>query len=161
MKEVSGFFGKDILREVDEAKFMANIPNLRDVLGDRAVLRALHFFEENTRVSEQILAFENNKFDDFLEMVKDSGNSSYKYLQNIYTTKDVHTQNLSVALAISEKVLGSNGVCRVHGGGFAGTIQAFVKNEFVADYKKAIEKVFGTESCHVLKIRKYGGMKVI
>ena len=161
MKEVSGFFGKDILREVDEAKFMANIPNLRDVLGDRAVLRALHFFEENTRVSEQILAYENNKFDDFLEMVKDSGNSSYKYLQNIYTTKDVHTQNLSVALAISEKVLGSNGVCRVHGGGFAGTIQAFVKNDFVPTYREAMDKIFGEGSCHVLKVRKYGGMKVM
>lgn len=161
MKEVSRFFGKEVLREVSEADFMANIAELRDKLGDRAVLRTLHFFEENARAADQVSALENDEFDKFLEMVKASGDSSYKYLQNVYTAKNVQAQNISIALAVSEKALGSNGVCRVHGGGFAGTIQAFVKNEFVPVYKEAIENIFGKDSCHVLKIRKYGGIKVI
>ena len=90
-----------------------------------------------------------------------SGNSSYKFLQNVYASSDPHNQAVSVALAMSELILGDNGVCRVHGGGFAGTIQAFVKDEYVETYKEEIEKVFGKDSCHVLKIRNYGGKKVL
>lgn len=161
VKKVAEFFGKDVLREVDEAEFMANIPALREKLGDRAILRALHFFGDNARVADQVAALANGEFDKFLGMIKASGDSSYKYLQNVYTTKDVQAQNVSIALAISEKVLGDNGVCRVHGGGFAGTIQAFVKNEFVPTYKAALDNVFGPGSCHVLKVRKYGGMKIM
>ncbi len=161
VKKVAEFFGKDVLREVDEAEFMANIPALREKLGDRPVLRAMHFFGDNARVADQVAALDNGEFDKFLGMIKASGDSSFKYLQNIYTTKAVQTQNMSIALAVSEKVLGDNGVCRVHGGGFAGTIQAFVKNEFVEDYKKALDHVFGAGSCHVLKVRKYGGMKIM
>ena len=100
-------------------------------------------------------------FEGFLRVVKASGDSSYKFLQNVYTNSDVQYQNVSVALAISETILGDNGVCRVHGGGFAGTIQAFVKNEAVAEYKATMDNVFGDGSCQVLKIRKYGGMKVL
>lgn len=161
MKSAANFFGKEVLREVDESDFLKNIPAIREQYGDRTVLRAIHFFEENTRVTNQVTALTNDEFDKFIEMVKASGDSSYKYLQNIYATKDVQTQNVSIALALSEKVLGDNGVCRVHGGGFAGTIQAFVKNDFVPVYKEALENIFGAESCHVLKIRKYGGIKVL
>lgn len=161
VKKVAQFFGKDVLREVDEAEFMANIPALRAELGDRAILRAIHFFGDNARVANQVAALADGEFDKFLGMIKASGDSSYKYLQNVYTTKDVQAQNVSIALAVSEKVLGDNGVCRVHGGGFAGTIQAFVKNEFVPTYKAALDDVFGAGSCHVLKVRKYGGMKIM
>ena len=161
VKKVAEFFGKEVLREVDEAEFMANIPALREKLGDRAILRAIHFFGDNARVADQVAALANDEFDKFLGMIKASGDSSYKYLQNVYTTKDVQAQNVSIALAVSEKVLGDNGVCRVHGGGFAGTIQAFVKNEFVPTYKAALDNVFGAGACHVLKVRKYGGMKIM
>ena len=104
---------------------------------------------------------DDNDFAEFLRVVKASGDSSYKFLQNVYTNHDAQHQNVSVALAISETILGANGVCRVHGGGFAGTIQAFVKNKTVAEYKAIMDKVFGEDACHVLKIRKYGGMKVL
>ena len=161
MNAVARFFGKEVLREVDESDFLSNVRSLRDSLGDRAVLRAMHFFGDNARVLNQVEALNQGDFYKFLKMVKASGDSSYKYLQNIYTAKSVHTQNLSVALAVSERLLGENGVCRVHGGGFAGTIQAFIKNEFVPTYKDALDSVFGEDSCHVLKIRRYGGMKII
>ena len=96
-----------------------------------------------------------------MKVVKASGDSSFKYLQNVYTNHDIQNQNVSIALAISDTILGSDGVCRVHGGGFAGTIQAFVKNDAVEKYQKNMEHLFGAGSCNVLKIRKFGGMKVI
>lgn len=162
MKAVAAYFGKDVLREVDEKEFFAEIPALREKLGDRPVLRAMHFFGDNARVAAQVAALREGKFDDFLTMISKSGDSSFKYLQNVYTNRDVQNQAVSIALAVSEQVLdGTHGVCRVHGGGFAGTIQAFVKNDFVEEYKAALDNVFGEGSCHVLKVRKYGGMKVI
>ena len=117
--------------------------------------------EEETRVQKEVDSLKAGDFKEFLELVKESGNSSFKYLQNVYTNRDVQNQAVSIALAVSENVLGNHGVCRVHGGGFAGTIQAFVKNDFVEEYRKALDAVFGEGSCHVLKVRKYGGMKVI
>ena len=107
--------------------------------------------------------FENQRddFDTFLSLIKESGDSSYKRLQNIYSNHDFQNQPVSIGIAISENVLENNGVCRVHGGGFAGTIQAFVKTDFVPEYKKATESIFGEGACHVLKIRKYGGVKVL
>lgn len=161
VKQVAEFFGEDVLREVDVNEFYANIAKIREKLGDRPVLRAIHFFGDNARVANQVAALHNGEFQKFLKMVKESGDSSYKYLQNIYTNKNVQNQSMSIALAVSETVLGDNGVCRVHGGGFAGTIQAFVKNDFVETYKEALDHVFGEGSCHVLKVRKYGGMKVM
>lgn len=161
MKEIAKELGKDHLREVDEAKFYAAIPALRKTCGDRAVLRAIHFFSENARVARQAEALKEDRMDDFLTLVKESGNSSFKFLQNIYVSSNVKEQNMSIALAVSESILGENGVCRVHGGGFAGTIQAFVKNEFVGEYKERIEAIFGSGSCNVLKIRKYGGRRVL
>mgnify|MGYP002546259976 FL=1 len=115
----------------------------------------------DTAVENIVDALKNNDFTNFLNLVKESGNSSYKYLQNIYSGKDYKNQPVSVALAVSELVLKDNGVCRVHGGGFAGTIQAFVKNEYVSTYKEQMEKLLGENTCHVLKIRKYGGIKVL
>ena len=122
-------------------------------------MRAIHFFEENDRVVRLVDALNNKDFASFKHEIASSGNSSYKYLQNVFSTKDVKNQSVSIALAMSEHILQNHGVCRVHGGGFAGTIQAFVENDYVDAYKSEIEKVFGKDSCHVLKIRKYGGVK--
>ena len=161
MKEVASFFGKEVLIEVDEAEVIKNATAIREKYSDRAFLRAIHFYEENKRVNQEVEALKSGDIDTFLKTVNASGNSSYKYLQNVYTNHDVEHQNVSVALMLSELFLGNNGVARVHGGGFAGTIQAFVKNEAVADYKKQMDIVFGDGACNVLKIRKYGGMKVL
>ena len=161
MKEVASFFGKEVLIEVDEADVIKNAAVIREKYSDRAFLRVIHFYEENKRVNQEVEALKTGDIDTFLKTVNASGNSSYKYLQNVYTNHDVEHQNVSVALMLSELFLGNNGVARVHGGGFAGTIQAFVKNEAVADYKKKMDIVFGDGACNVLKIRKYGGMKVL
>lgn len=161
MKKVANYFGKEFLREVDEQEFFNNIAGVRASCQDRPVLRAIHLFEENKRVEQEVNALNNGDFECFKKVVKASGDSSYKFLQNVYANCDVQNQSVSIGLAMSETIIGENGVCRVHGGGFAGTIQAFVKDEFVATYKDKIEKVFGEGSCHVLKVRKYGGIKVI
>ena len=162
MKSVAAYFGKKYLVEVDKTDVLNNISALRDSLGDRAILRALHFYGENKRVEGEAAAIKNRDINEFLKLVLISGDSSYKLLQNIYTTHDVEHQNMSIALCISQMILGeSYGVCRVHGGGFAGTIQAFVKNEKVNLYKEALDKVFGEGACEVLRIRKYGGIQVI
>ena len=134
---------------------------MREKAGDRALLRAIHFVTENPRVREEVAALRAGDFQAFLRAVKASGDSSFKYLQNVYTNHDVQHQNVSIALAVSEAVLGDRGVCRVHGGGFAGTIQAFVKDEAVAEYKDRMDQLFGEGACSVLQIRKYGGMKVL
>ncbi len=161
MKKIAAYFGKEYLREVEEEDFFANIAALREKTGDRAVLRAIHFYTEQSRVSRAVTALEEDDFDGFLHEIRESGASSEKYLQNIYSLKEPHVQNVTVALAASAYYLKENGVCRVHGGGFAGTIQAFVKNEAVGSYKNAIEAIFGKDSCHVLKIRPYGGICVM
>ena len=161
MKKVANYFGKEFLREVDEEDFFNDIAGARKACQDRAVLRAIHLFEENKRFDQEVKALNNSDFETFKKVVKESGDSSYKFLQNVYANCDVENQSVSIGLAMSEKIIGRNGVCRVHGGGFAGTIQAFVKDEFVTAYKTEIERVFGKGSCHVLKVRKYGGKKVI
>ena len=161
MKKVANYFGKEFLREVDEEDFFNDIAGARKACQDRAVVRAIHLFEENKRVNQEVKALNNSDFETFKKVVKESGDSSYKFLQNVYANCDVQNQSVSIGLAMSEKIIGRNGVCRVHGGGFAGTIQAFVKDEFVTAYKTEIERVFGKGSCHVLKVRKYGGKKVI
>ncbi|MDE6015918.1 MAG: galactokinase [Acetatifactor sp.] len=161
MKAVAGMFGKEVLTEVSEQEILAAIPQIREAQGDRALLRALHFYEENKRVMAEANTLKAMDIKTFLETVKASGASSFQYLQNVYTNHDITSQNMSVALAVSDITLGSNGTSRVHGGGFAGTIQAFVKNTAVETYKNAMDAVFGEDSCKVLKIRKYGGMKVL
>lgn len=161
MKQVANFFEEDVLRKVDKNNFYLNLPKIREILGDRAVLRAIHLFEENKRVDEQVQALEQHDFETFKKLIKDSGDSSFKYLQNVYSSHEINNQSVSIGLAISDTILQGKGVSRVHGGGFAGTIQAFVPNDIVDIYKKDIEHVFGEGSCHVLKVRKYGGMKVL
>ena len=161
MKKVAAFFKKNVLREVEEEEFFREIPGLRSILGDRPVLRALHFFEEEKRVEKQVEALEQGDFPRFLELVKESGNSSFKYLQNIYINRDEQNQSMSVALGASESILQNHGVSRVHGGGFAGTIQVFAENSYVEEYRNKIDHIFGKGSCHVLKVRQQGGIKVI
>ena len=161
MKKVAAFFGKEVLLGLTVDDILENIVKVREQVGDRGVLRALHFIRENERVQKEVSYLSDEDIEGFLKTVAASGNSSYKYLQNVYSNADVQHQNVSLALAISEDFLGDNGVSRVHGGGFAGTIQAFVKNDIVTEYQKIMDKVFGQGACSVLKIRKYGGMKVL
>ena len=162
MKSVAKYFGKEVLLDVSMKEIVENISEIREKCGDRAVLRAIHFLNENERVRQEVEAIKSDRVDDFLRLVQESGNSSFKFLQNVFTVNDVQRQNVSLALAMSECVLKDGaGVCRVHGGGFAGTIQAFVKNECVSKYVMKMDKIFGHGACNVLKIRKYGGMKVM
>lgn len=161
MKAVANFFGKDVLGEIELLDVIKAIPELREKLGDRSVLRAIHFFKENDRVHNEVEALKKGNMKEFLHNVKASGDSSFKYLQNVYSNGDVENQNISVALLMSEIVLRGEGVSRVHGGGFAGTIQAFVKNEMVLPYKMQMDSIFGEGSCKDLRIRKYGGIKVM
>ncbi len=159
MKKVAKFFKKDFLREVNVKEFYQKIPKIREVCGDRPVLRALHFFEEDKRVELEVSALQEGNFKGFLENVKESGDSSFKYLQNIYTNKDVQNQSVSMGLAVSDSILSGHGVSRVHGGGFAGTIQAFVADDFVETYREMLDGLYGEGSCHVLKVRPFGGIK--
>ena len=161
MKQVSAFFGKEYLNEITLDEFISSMPGLYGKVGDRCVLRAFHYLTEVDRVSRASAALKENRFADFLEVIRESGNSSYKYLQNVYSNKYEQTQPVPTTLMLSEHYLKDNGVCRVHGGGFAGTIQAFVKEDAVAGYKEFIEKVLGEGTCHVLSIRKQGGIKVL
>ncbi|MFV0394799.1 MAG: galactokinase [Coprobacillaceae bacterium] len=161
MRSVAQVFGKDYLRDVDEKRFYQEIATIKEVCNDRAILRAFHFFTENNRVPKAVDALNKGDFDTFKDIIVASGNSSFKYLQNVYTNNDVYNQGVSVALAMSESILQKHGVCRVHGGGFAGTIQVFVEDQYVKTYKEEIEKILGKGTCHILKIRKYGGIRVI
>ena len=161
MKAVAAYLGKEVLRETDEDAVIAAIPALREKLGDRAILRALHFFNENKRVEAQKNALIKGDIETFFENVKASGRSSFCYLQNVYTTKNVGEQGLSLALCLAEKVLsGKSAAWRVHGGGFAGTIQAFVKTEDVAALKSVMDACFGKGACMVLNIRPVGAARV-
>ena len=160
MKSVAACFGKDVLRGITMEDILSRIDELREKAGDRAVLRAIHFIEENERVKRCVTTLKADDTEGFLKAIKSSGDSSYKYLQNVYCNSDVSHQNVSLALAVSETLLKENGVCRVHGGGFAGTIQAFVKDEAVKTYMEGMNRVFGAGSCKVLKIRKYGGIRI-
>lgn len=161
MKKVAKYFGKEFLREVGPQEFYKNISKIRQACGDRPVLRALHFFEEDTRVEREVSTLKEGNFQGFLQTVKESGDSSFKYLQNIYTNKDVQNQSVSMGLAVSDSILPGHGVSRVHGGGFAGTIQAFVADDFVEEYRNMLDSVYGKGSCHVLKVRPFGGIKVV
>ena len=161
MKAVAAHFGKAVLRETDESEVIAAIPTLREKVGDRAIMRALHFFEENRRVAKQKAALMSGDLDAFFENVKASGRSSFCYLQNVYTTKNVSEQGLSLALCLAEKVLsGKSAAWRVHGGGFAGTIQAFIRTEDVAEFKSTMDACFGEGACMVLNIRPVGAARV-
>lgn len=159
-RDVSNFFNKDYLRDVNTDDFFSNIASVKEKCGDRAVLRAIHFFAEDERAYAEKIALKNGDFGEFLRLINESGNSSYKYLQNTYSTSAVNEQGLCLGLALTERFLKGRGACRVHGGGFAGTIQCFIPTDMIEDYKKMIEDVFGEDSCYILKIRPVGGFEM-
>lgn len=161
METAASKLGKSVLRDVDREEFEKNIAVIRDSAGDRAVLRALHFFNENERVDKQAAALANGDFDEFKSLIIESGFSSYMYNQNVYTCKAPSSQPVSLALAMCQDILKGKGAWRVHGGGFAGTIQAFVPADTLDEFKSKICAVFGEKSCYVLNIRPEGGIRVI
>jgi galactokinase len=161
MREVATFFGKEFLRNVNESDFWNSITELHKKVSARAILRAAHFFEENRRVEKQAEALKKNDFPTFLRLVSESGNSSMKKLQNLFPANSPEEQSLLLAVVLSEKFLeNKNGVVRVHGGGFAGTIQVYLPREYVRDYKNFIEEIFGDGAATELKIRGVGVVQV-
>ena len=160
MQAVCRRFGKEVLREVSEEEFYVNLPALRETCGDRAVLRCIHIFEENRRVAKQMDALQKGDFETFLQLMKESGRSSWVYLQNVLTTGATENQAVAVALALCEKYLQGRGAYRVHGGGFAGTVQAFVPADLVEDFRKKMEKALGKGACHILSVRPQGGVEM-
>ena len=162
MKAVAAHFGKKVLRELSEADVIAAIPALREKVGDRGILRALHFFNENKRVASQVAALKSNDIDAFFGGVISSGRSSFCYLQNVYTTKNVEEQGLSLALCLCENYLSDKKAAfRVHGGGFAGTIQAFVPADAVDGFKDLMDSAFGEGAYLVLRVRRDGALRVL
>jgi galactokinase len=161
MKSVAAHFGKSVLREVNKDELIAAIPELRAKVGDRAILRAMHFLCENERVLAQKNALLNGDLDAFFAEVLSSGKSSFCYLQNVYTTKNLTEQGLSLALCLAENYLsGKRAAWRVHGGGFAGTTQCFIPTELVEGYRALMDGIFGEGACIVLRIRPVGAVKV-
>ncbi len=164
MKATAKEFGRDVLRGVTMEELISRAAELREKVGDRAILRAYHFICENERVDKQAAALRSGDIEAFFRGVKSSGESSFMWLQNVYTTKNVSEQGLSLALAVTAYALADTkrtSAWRIHGGGFAGTIQAFVPDEDVASYKETVEKVFGKGSCAVLKVRREGATTVL
>ena len=159
LKKICTHFGKSVLREIDEADFYAAIPALRQECGDRAVLRAIHFYADNARVPKQVEALRQGDFSKFLSLVTESGHSSYMYLQNVTPAGHVEHQDVAVTLALCEKYLQGRGAYRVHGGGFAGTVQAFVPFDLLDSFRAGIDAVLGEDACHVLSIRPQGGVE--
>ena len=160
IKAVCAHFGKEVLSQIDEAEFYAAIPALRTSCGDRAVLRAVHFYQDNARVPRQVAALEAGDFAAFLKLVKESGHSSYMYLQNVIPAGYKEHQDVAIALALCEHYLQGKGAYRVHGGGFAGTVQAFVPFEILEDFRAGIDSALGEGACHVLSIRPQGGVEM-
>ena len=160
-KKISNALGVDFLRDADEIEFQSKMGELRATCGDRAVLRAFHFFNENQRVGLQRATLKKGDFEEFFEYVNDSGESSYKYLQNLYSNSNVAEQGLSLAIAVTKNFLGKSGACRVHGGGFAGTIQCYIPNDRLDAYCTMIEAIYGENSCVPLKIRPVGGYELV
>ena len=160
MRSVAVHFGKQLLREVPEADFRACLPALRRECGDRAVLRALHYYDDDRRAVQEAEALERGDFEGFLALVNASGQSSSLHLQNTWSTADPRQQAIPVALAFGRELLEGTGAIRVHGGGFAGTVQAFVPRDKLAGFKTGMEAVFGPGKCHVLHIRPAGGCVV-
>ena len=158
--------GKEVLREVDPAGFYAAVPRLRAKLGDRAVLRAMHFFDDNERVAREVEALKADDLEAFKRLLIESGRSSFMYLQNVYSPAHVEEQGVSLALALCERYLGQpgageGGAWRVHGGGFAGTVQSLVPLAQMDGFVQKMEAVFGAGSCHRLAVRPVGGVRVL
>ena len=160
IKAIAAHMGKEVLSQIDEKDFYAKIPELRKACGDRAVMRAIHFYQENARVPLQVEALKNGDFDGFLQLVKQSGYSSYMYLQNVIPAGYKSHQEVGVALAVCEHYLNGRGAYRVHGGGFAGTIQAFVPYDILDGFVAGMDAILGEGACHVLSIRPQGGVRM-
>ena len=160
LKGICNYFGKDVLREVPEEEFWEALPKLRGQVPDRAILRAIHFYQENQRVAKQKKALQENDFETFLHLTTQSGHSSWMYLQNINPAGATKHQDVAVALALCDTLLKGRGAYRVHGGGFAGTVQAFVPMDLLESFKTGIERILGVGSCHVLRIRNEGGVRL-
>lgn len=160
MRAVAAKMGHELLSQCDPAEFYQNAAEIRSACGDRAFLRASHFFEDDRRAAQQAEALRKGDFEAFLQLVRESGRSSYMYLQNVVKTSDSQHQGLAVGLCMTEHILGNRGAFRVHGGGFAGTIQAFVPNDLLSEYKQKIEALFGEGSCYQLVIRPDGGIRI-
>lgn len=161
LKAVCAHFGKNVLREVEEAAFYADLPALRAEVGDRAVLRAIHVYEENRRVEREVAALRAGDVDAFLREVRSSGLSSWRSLQNVVPVGCTEHQEVALALTLAENLLAGRGACRVHGGGFAGTIQAFVPHDMLPRFQREMERVLGEGSCHILTIRPVGGTRLV
>ena len=161
MESVAKYFGKNVLREVDEKIFWESIPDIRKKISDRSVLRAVHFFDDSRRAEEEKNALSENRFEDFIRLVNDSGNSSMNLLQNLYSCKNPCEQAIPLAVMAGKRILGGRGAVRVHGGGFAGTVQAFVPCELVNSYITEMNRIFGDNSCSVLTIRPVGSIEII
>ena len=159
LKELCNFFGKEYLRQIPEAEFMAALPTLRKQVSDRAILRAMHVYWENERVCAQAAALKANDVDTFLRLITESGHSSWMYLQNICPAGFIQKQPVAFALALCNSLLRGKGAYRVHGGGFAGTVQAFVPSHMLDGFKEAVEAGLGEGTCHVLNVRPYGGIR--
>ena len=160
IKAVAACFGKEVLTQIDEAEFYARIPELRKSCGDRAVMRCIHFYQENARVPQQVAALKEGNFDKFLQLVKQSGYSSWMYLQNVIPAGYKAHQDVAVALGLAEHFLQGRGAYRVHGGGFAGTIQAFVPFDLLDAFVAGMDGALGSGACHVLSIRPQGGVEM-
>lgn len=161
IKAVAVHFGREVLSQIDEAEFYAAIPALRKSCGDRAVMRGIHFYQENARVPQQVAALEQGDFDGFLQLVRQSGYSSYMYLQNVIPAGYKAHQDVAVALGLCEHYLNGRGAYRVHGGGFAGTVQAFVPFDILDAFVAGIDGALGAGACHVLSIRPQGGVPAV
>ena len=160
MHAVCRYFGKEVLRQLDEAAFYEALPRLRSLCGDRAVMRAIHFFEENRRVTEQVEALKTGDFDRYLRLMTESGFSSWMQLQNVIPAGYKDRQDVAVALSLCRRYLQGRGGYRVHGGGFAGTVQAFVPMDLLDRFRQGIEAALGQGACHVLSIRSQGGVEM-
>ena len=160
MKAVAAHFGQEVLSRVAPEDFYREMAALRKRCGDRAVLRAIHYFEENDRVARQVSALEKGDFPGFLQLVKESGRSSFMYLQNVTVSGSAAHQEVALTLALCEKLLQGRGAFRVHGGGFAGTVQAFVPHDLAESFCWGVEEVLGQGSCLWTNIRPYGGVEL-
>lgn len=160
LKSICAHFGKEVLTQIPEADFFAAIPQLRKTCGDRAVMRAIHFYQENARVPQQVAALKGGDFETFLALVKESGHSSYMYLQNVIPAGYKEHQDVAISLALCEHYLNGRGAYRVHGGGFAGTVQAFVPFDILESFRAGLDAVLGQGACHVLSIRPQGGVEM-
>ena len=160
IRSISAYFGKEVLTQIAPADFYAAIPALRQECGDRAVLRAYHFYQENQRVPKQVAALREGDFDRFLQLIKESGYSSYMYLQNVIPAGRKEHQEVAIALSLCELYLAGRGAYRVHGGGFAGTVQAFVPMDLLESFRAGIDGALGAGACHVLSIRPEGGVEM-